>query len=131
MKFNPLLFFLEFQVVDIFRSFPRKISKVPCAGRRLRRLAFQFRSVFTGVNESTEIWSSRETIVESHAGWYTCCFSMEFSFFIALSDSPLLVEVLGLVGITHQKLNIEIPGSAHFDILSTWFLYKPRRIICQ
>ena len=73
--------------------------------------------MFTGVNESTEIWSSRETIVESHAGWYTCCFSMEFSFFIALSDSPLLVEVLGLVGITHQKLNIEIPGSAHFDIL--------------
>ena len=63
---------------------PRKNSYVPCAGRRLRRLAFQFRSVFTGVNESTEIWSSRETIVESHAGWYTCCFSMEFSFFIAL-----------------------------------------------
>ena len=100
---------------------PEKSPK--CRGGR--RLAFQFRSVFTGVNESTEIWSSRETIVESHAGWYTCCFSMEFSFFIALSDSPLLVEVLGLVGITHQKLNIEIPGSAHFDILlESGFLYK-------
>ena len=80
------LFFLELQVVvfSFIWSVPEKIP-ICRAGRRLRRLAFQFRSVFTGVNESTEIWSSsRETIVESHAGWYTCCFSMEFSFFIAL-----------------------------------------------
>ena len=120
------IFCKKFQVV-VFSFIWTVPEKIPMcrAGRRLRRLAFQFRSVFTGVNESTEIWSSRETIVESHAGWYTCCFSMEFSFFIALSDSPLLVEVLGLVGITHQKLNIEIPGSAHFDILlESGFLYK-------
>ena len=123
MKFNPLLFFLEFQVVDIFRSFPRKISKVPCGEEAAAFSISISKCVHRCQWVNGNLVVARDYIVESHAGWYTCCFSMEFSFFIALLCAGWGFG-FGWYN-PHQKLNIEIPGSAHFDILfESGFLYK-------